>query len=178
MRQNAIVWLADARRVVLVEGASDRAAVLQAAHMASIDLEGTAVVAMGGATNVAAYVERYAAKPEVESVVGLCDHAERGLFEQHLGARDIFVCVSDLEDELLRAIGVDAMIDFIDRQGELRAFRTMQKQPAQRDRTVEQHLHRFCGSRATRKVRYARGVTAELAVGQLPPPLAALLDRI
>lgn len=167
-----------AEAIVLVEGESDRAAVLAAAHVLGITLDGVEVMALGGATNIASFVRQLAAEPHVATMLGLADEAEQGLFLRHLPADDVFACSIDLEEELIRALGVDAMIEFIEQQGELRPFLTLQKQPAQRDRSVEQHLHRFCGSRATRKIRYANAITAQLPADRLPPPLVALLDRL
>lgn len=167
-----------AETVVLVEGESDRQAVLVAGKLLSRDLNDIEIVAMGGATNIAAYVSRYDREPGVLTVVGLCDQAEQRLFTDQLPAENIFVCRADLEDELIRAAGVNAMIDFIDSQGEIKPFRTLQKQPAQRGRSVEQHLHRFFGTRATRKIRYASALTAALGVDRMPPPLVALLRHL
>ena len=73
-----------------------------------------------------------------------------------LEARGFFVCDADLEDELIRALGTARVEQIIAAEGELASLRTLQKQPAQRDRTLEQHLHRFMGVRSTRKYRYAR----------------------
>lgn len=167
-----------AETIVLVEGESDRLAVLEAARVLARDLDQVEIVAMGGATNVGAFVRRYAAEPHVLRIVGLCDRAERRLFNRALPSDGVFVCVDDLEDEFIRALGSEQMIDFIDVQGELRAFRTMQKQPAQRDRSVEQHLHRFFGTRGTRKIRYAAALPAALGAAQLPPPVVALLNSV
>ncbi len=60
--------------------------------------------------------------------------------------------------------------------GRLRSFRTMQRQPAQRERTVEQQLHRFFGSSAG-KIRYARLPVEALDLDRVPAPLDHLVDR-
>src|SRR5207244_1815225 len=64
-----------------------------------------------------------------------------------------YVCEADLEDELIRALGVASVEQVAEAQRELASFRTFQKQPAQQERTHEQQLWRWMGSR---KIRYAR----------------------
>lgn len=164
---------------VLVEGESDRQALLATAAGLGRDLasEGVAVVAMGGATNVEKYARRLGRERDLE-LFGLCDAGEAAFFVRALGPDDVFVCIDDLEHELLARLSADEVIDFIDRQGELKRFRTFQKQPAQRDRTVDEHLHRFCGIRAGRKIRYAGGLATLLSPDRIPTPLRDLLDRV
>lgn len=165
---------------VLVEGESDRQAVLAAASAEGRDLadEGILVVAMGGATNIERAVRTYGPTGRDLDLVELCDEPERHFFERYLDTDDIFVCSNDLEDELIRAMGLDEMVAFIEDQGELKPFRTVQKQPAQRDRTLAQHVHRYCGIRAGRKVRYAEAMAAQVAPDRTPPPLRQLLDWV
>jgi hypothetical protein len=58
-----------------------------------------------------------------------------------------YVCVADLEDELIRSLGTASVEQVIDAQGELGSFRTLQKQPAQQGRTDEDQLRRFMSTR-------------------------------
>ncbi|MFF9867137.1 TOPRIM nucleotidyl transferase/hydrolase domain-containing protein [Streptomyces sp. NPDC013953] len=87
------------------------------------------------------------------------------------------VCVADLEDELIRALGADAVQEVIAAQDEWRAFRTFRQQPAQQERTVEQQLHRFMGTHSGRKSRYAHLLVHHLDLARTPEPLARLLAR-
>ena len=48
--------------------------------------------------------------------------------------RGFYVCESDLEDELIRSLGAEAVEAILDAQGDLPSFRTLQKQPAWRGR--------------------------------------------
>jgi hypothetical protein len=89
-----------------------------------------------------------------------------------------FVCVADLEDELIRALGVDAVIDLLDRQGELRSFETLSRQPQQVGRSIDQQLRRFMGTRSMRKVRYGRLLVEALDPAQAPVPLHRVLDAV
>jgi hypothetical protein len=177
------------RRVVLVEGLSDSGAVHALAARDGHDLaaEGIAVLAMGGATNIGRFAERYGPHGLGVPLAGLCDAGEapgfgRALERAGLGAdlslAGFFVCVADLEDELIRALGADGVQDVVAAQGELGSFRTFCQQPAQRDRTAPQQLRRFMGTRSGRKIHYGRVLTEALDPGRVPAPLECLLSRV
>jgi hypothetical protein len=89
-----------------------------------------------------------------------------------------YVCVADLEDELIRALGTGVVVQVIDERGELGSFRTLQRQPAQRDRSVEAQLRRFMGTKSGRKTEYARLLVAALDLSHVPRPLDELLAHI
>ena len=86
-----------------------------------------------------------------------------------------FVCVADLEDELIRALGPARVEQVVQAQGELGALRTFSKQPAQRERSREQQLRRFMGTRSGRKIQYARALAEALDPARVPEPLDRLL---
>jgi hypothetical protein len=88
-----------------------------------------------------------------------------------------FVCVADLEDELIRALGAASVEQVVQAQGELGSFRTFQKQPAQRDRARHEQLRRFMGTRSGRKIHYGRVLVEALDLAQVPRPLASTLAR-
>ena len=165
------------RTIVLVEGESDRVAVETLTAHGAGAFDHVDVVPMGGATNVRSFLRDIAVDV---IVLAVCDAAEARLFEQAgIAESDCFVCVADLEDELIRALGIEVVLEVVEGEGHLRSFRTMQKQPAHRDRAVEAQLRRFIGSHSGFKRRYARRLT-EVAVdrGRVPPPLEALLCRL
>ena len=89
-----------------------------------------------------------------------------------------FVCVADLEDELIRSLGVAAVERVVDEQGELRALRTFQKQPAQQGVATDQQLRRFMGTKAHRKARVAPLLVNALDLDKVPRPLDAVLDHV
>lgn len=176
--------------VVLVEGVSDAAALLAAARLRGRDLaaENVEVRAMGGATNVGRALTEV---PAEVRVAGLYDAPEerffrRGLVRTHrvhdpgadLEGFGFFECVRDLEDELIRALGTDTVLRVVESQGELGLFGTLQKQPAQRDRSLTDQLHRFMGTRSGRKERYASALGAVLDPERLPRPLDRLLRHL
>ncbi len=163
---------------VLVEGDSDRGAVeALAARLGHGPEQGTiVVVSMSGVTNIAHYLKMYW---KADRLAVLCDAAEaeyvNRAVERHPEEVGVFVCEADLEEELIRALGVERLLDFLHRQGELAGFHTMQKQPDHRDSPLERQLHRFIGIRSGRKIRYGRELAAELPEDAIPRPLADLL---
>jgi hypothetical protein len=184
----------EARTVVLVEGVSDLVAVTTLAHGRGRDLgaSGIEVVAMGGATNVLRYLRQYGPQGAGVRIVGLCDLGEVRYFRRALDrtgiaadpdARDMerlgfFVCARDLEDELIRGLGTDTVVRVVEEQGELASFRMFQKQPAQREKPVDQQLRRFLGTHSGRKAQYARALVEALDVDATPPPLEGLLAHL
>lgn len=153
---------------MLVEGISDRLALEALARRRGNDVT---VVDMGGAHAVRRFLERY----DGARVVGLCDERERSVFAR-AGIQDFEVCVADLEDELIRALGPDRVAEALtDRdRGSLRTF---QRQPQWRGRHLHDQLRRFLCSSDNRKLRYVP-VLAELAhdEGSVPRPLDAVLQ--
>ena len=177
--------------VVLVEGVSDQRALETLASRRGRDLpaEGVSIVPMGGAQAIGRYLERLGPRGLGVRVAGLCDAAEEGDFRRGLERAGLgsnltrtgmeqlgfYVCVADLEDELVRALGVAATEQVLDAQGELGSFRTFQKQPAKRAQSHEEQLWRFMWNR---KIRYARLLVEALDLDRVPQPLDRLLARL
>ncbi|VXB81786.1 conserved hypothetical protein [Arthrobacter sp. 9AX] len=172
---------------VLVEGESDRVAVETLAYRVGHDLaaEGVTVVPMGGATSIVHFLNRYGPDGAGHRLLGLCDAGEspgiaRALAKAGIGPGPLdelgfHVCQADLEDELIRSLGVDAVLEVIAAQGELASFRVLQQQPSQREQPVSAQLRRFLAGRSGNKIRYARLLVDALPTGQAPPPLAQLI---
>jgi hypothetical protein len=169
------------RAVVLVEGTSDQRAVETLARRRGRDLpaEGIAVVPMGGYGNLPRILEQY----RDVRVAGLYDAGEERHFLRALACDDrdalerigFYACTRDLEDELTRAVGPDGMERVLAEQGELRAFRTYQRQPAHRDRPLEEQLHGFMWNR---KQRYAVLLVEALDRDRIPRPLDRVLAHV
>lgn len=173
------------RTVVLVEGASDQVAVDTLAARFGRDLaaEGVCVVPLGGATSIGRFLGLFGAQGLDVPLAGLCDAAEtefflRALARAGLASGRFQVCVADLEDELIRALGAAAVQEVLADQGDLRPFRTFQKQPAQRGRSVERQLRRFMGTHSGRKAQYAGALVGALDLGRVPAPLGGLLAHL
>jgi hypothetical protein len=165
---------------VLVEGTSDRGAVETLARRRGRDLraEGIEVVPMGGYGNLPRVLREYRGV----RLAGLYDAGEERHFLRALGCDDrgdleragFYACTRDLEDELTRAVGPDGMLRVLAEQGELRAFRTYQKQLAHRARPLEEQLHRFMWNR---KQRYAVLLVEALDLEHVPRPLDRVLTH-
>jgi hypothetical protein len=182
------------RAVVLVEGLSDQVALEALAARRGRDLgaEGVSVVPIGGAQAIGRFLARYGPHGLDITVAGLCDAGEeddfrRGLARAGLGSsltraemesRGFYVCVKDLEDELIRAVGVAAVERIADAEGDLRSFRTLQKQAAWHGRPMQEQLRRWLGSGGRRKIRYARLLVDALDLARVPRPLDGVLAHV
>ncbi|HWJ31196.1 MAG TPA: TOPRIM nucleotidyl transferase/hydrolase domain-containing protein [Gaiellaceae bacterium] len=157
----------------MVEGTSDQIAIETLARRLGRDLaaEGVAVVPIGGAQAVARALAQLAGV----RVAGLCDAGEQRDFERAFGAGRFFVCDPDLEGELIRALGPERVEAVAEANGDLRAFRTLQKQAAWHGRPRDEQLRRWLGSGGRRKIRYASLLVDALELDEIPRPLAGLL---
>lgn len=180
-----------ARTVVLVEGMSDKLALeaLAVRRGRSLDAEGVAIVPIGGSKNIGSYLVLFGPQGFDLRLAGLCDVGEEGDFQRgleraglgsHLTRTDMetlgfYVCVADLEDELIRSLGAAVVEQVIEAQGELRSFRTFQKQPAWQGRTIEEQLRRFFGTHRGRKIQCAPLLVDTLDLTQVPRPLDRVL---
>jgi hypothetical protein len=178
--------------VVLVEGVSDQHALEALAERSGRNLaaEGVSIVPIGGAQAIARFVDHFGPRGLDVRLAGLCDAAEERFFQRALEraglgsdltrtemeALGFYVCVADLEEELIRALGAPAMQEVIDAHGELGSFRTLQRQPAWRGRPTEAQLHRWLGSQ-TRKTSI-RSLVRALAPERVPRPLDQLLAYV
>jgi len=149
-------------------------------------------VPIGGAQAIGRFLERFGPRGAGLALAGLCDAGEerdfrRGLERAGLGTDltrvdmerlGFFVCDVDLEDELIRALGAASVLEIVAAEGDLRSFRTLQKQPAWAGRPVEEQLRRFMGSGGSRKIRYARLLVDALDLDRVPRPLDGVLAHV
>jgi hypothetical protein len=149
-------------------------------------------VPIGGSKNIGSFLDQFGPQGFDVKLAGLYDAAEEGDFQRgleraglgsNLSRADMerlgfYVCVADLEDELIRSLGAAAVEQVVDAQGELGSFRTLQKQPAWQGRANEEQLRRFMGSGGGRKIRYARLLVDALDLTQVPRPLERVLAHI
>jgi hypothetical protein len=187
------------RAVVLVEGVSDRVALEVLARRRGLApaADGVALVAMDGITNLSRFLLRYPSRRNAHGaagvlIAGLYDDAEKRVVRraleragsnpaqgpEGLEALGFFGCSADLEDELIRALGPVAVERLVEEQGQLRSFRTLQKQPAQRDRSLHDQLRRLMGGRSGGKERYAAVMAGAVPLERVPRPLDAVLEYI
>ncbi|MEU8002179.1 TOPRIM nucleotidyl transferase/hydrolase domain-containing protein [Catellatospora sp. NPDC049111] len=180
--------------LILVEGLSDRIALETAAAGRGRDLEAerVVIVPIGGAHAIGRFLTELGPLAAQVRLSGLCDVREEEIFRRALVAAGVGsprtradmaglgfeVCVDDLEQELIRAIGPAQVEALFDSQGDLGSFRSLQSQPAWRGQDTERQMWRFLRAGSRRNLRYARLLTeAAMNRGTLPRPLASLVDR-
>jgi hypothetical protein len=190
----ALVKANEASAIVLVEGLSDQIALetLAARRGQNLDVERVVVLPMGGAHAFARHLMRFGPAGENLKLAGLCDIREEDIFRRGLARARVgsprtradmedlgfYVCVEDLEDELIHAVGATTVEALFDSQGDLGSFRSLQSQPAWRGQTTEAQMRRFLGSGARRKLRYARLLVEAVGLGCVPYPLDAVLTHL
>ncbi|MEJ7832546.1 MAG: TOPRIM nucleotidyl transferase/hydrolase domain-containing protein [Nocardioides sp.] len=169
----------DPRAVILVEGASDQRAVETLAKRRGRDLvaERVSVVAMGGITNLRRHLVASTGAGAIVTV--LFDVAERAHVRRTLDRLGsdalVFGCDRDLEDELIRALGVPVVTQVIEANGDLASWRTLLRQPFHRERLETEVLRRFLGTTSGRKIAYAGLLVEALDLARVPGPLDGVL---
>ena len=187
----AVADLETTKAVVLVEGISDQRALEALAERRGRDLAagGVEIVPIGGAQAIGRSLERYGPRGANVRLAGLCDEGEkrhfaRGLERAGLGsdltranmeALGFFVCVRDLEDELMRSVDAAAVEEIIEAEGELRRFSSFRKQLAKREQPPEEQLYGFMWNR---KRRYATLLVQALDLNRVPRPLDGVLAHV
>ncbi|GAB2601559.1 hypothetical protein GCM10027034_38480 [Ramlibacter solisilvae] len=181
------------RLLVLVEGESDAGAVRALGGLLACDLDAhrIRICPAGGVTNFSQLLREFVRAHPGAEFCGMYDvaderHVRRALAHAGLPAAahdslesfGFFACVADLEDELIRALGAGAVERVLEAQGELVSFRRFQAMPQHRGTPVHQQLHRFLGTRATRKIRCARLLVEALGLDRLPRPLTQVAARL
>jgi predicted ATP-dependent endonuclease of OLD family len=182
------------RAVILVEGVSDQLALEALARRRGRDLraEGISIVPMGGATNIRRFLDVYGPEGFDVRLAGLYDAGEEGDFKRALERAGFgidlsrvdlerlgfYACQADLEEELIRALGVDGVERVIEAQDELTSLRSLQNQPAWRGREVEAQLRRFFGSKGSRKSRFGALLVEALDLSNVPRPLDLVLAHL
>ena len=172
---------------------SDQIAIEGLAERRGIDLTeaGIQIVPLGGAHRIGPFLEELGARADGLRLAGLCDAGEAPVFRKALERSGLgsdlshedmerlgfYVCVADLEDELIRALGVAAAEEIVRANGDLQRFRKLQQMPAWRDRATSEQLRRFIGAGARRKTRYACLFVGALDLDCAPRPLDRVLEH-
>ena len=179
--------------LVLVEGDSDVAALRALAGLlgCALDPHRVHIQSAHGVTNFSRLLVEFLDTHPGARVCGMYDSAEeryvrRALADaatpiaddESLESFGFFACVADLEDELIRALGVEAVERVIEAQGELSSFRRFQAMPQHRGTPLHHQLRRFLGTRATRKIRSAQRLVEALDPARSPRPLVKLMSVI
>jgi hypothetical protein len=184
----------EGRTIVLVEGLSDKAAIdaLAKRHGRNLADEGITIVAIGGATKIWGFLDSLGPLDLGVKLAGLCDIGEERHFRRALQRAgfglDItrsdmerlgfYICNADLEDELIRSLGANTMLEVIAEQGDLGRFHLFRRQPEWQEQSRHAQLRRWLGTTAHRKISYARLLVDALDLGRVPEPLERLLAHI
>jgi OLD-like protein len=179
---------------VVVEGISDQRALeaLAARRGRNLDAEGVSIVPIGGAQAIGSFLDRFGPRGLGVRLAGLCDAGEERHFRRALERAGLgydltradmeklgfYVCVVDLEDELIRSLGAGTVQEIVDAHGDLGSFRTLQKQPAWQGRATNEQLRRFMGSGGSRKLKYASLLVDALDLSRVPRPLDGVLAHL
>jgi hypothetical protein len=157
--------------------------------LSSFTFHGAKAAAFPPITNHESLITRSTRLPLacVELAETLCDageerHFRRALeragFGSDLTRSDMeqlgfYTCDADLEDELIRALGVDTVLEVLATQGDLGRFRIFQRQPEWEERSNEVQLRRWLGTTAHRKISYAELLVNVLALHRVHSPWSA-----
>jgi hypothetical protein len=178
--------------VVLVEGRSDVAAISALLRTSGVDPAAPVeLVDMGGVTNIRAHLSALVESGRAGAILGMCDAGEAHWFVRAVqghgvalqAAADLpdhgfYVCDADLEDELIRALGPEAVLDVFGQLGLTRRFASFSGQEYWRDRELTEQLHRFAGIASGRKSTVAGALAAALTPDNAPAPLRQLVGTI
>ena len=176
---------------MVVEGPSDKIALETLARRLGRDLvaDGVSVVPVGGAQAIGRFLDQYRSRGADVRLAGLCDAGEeralrraleRAGFGVDLDRAEMerlgfYVCERDLEDELVRCLGSEAVQEVLAAHGKLGSFRTYQKQPAHRARATEEQLRGFL---TNWKIRLAAPLIEALDLDRIPRPLDGVLRYV
>ena len=80
-------------------------------------------------------------------------------------------------DELIAAVDPETLEGLLEREGDLAAFRTLQKQPGWRDRPFGEQMHRWMRSISGRTNTYADRILRTAEPDRLPAPLVAAIEQ-
>ena len=178
---------------VLLEGPTDLAAVraVAAAYGVTETAHGYELVDMGGVTNIRRHLAACRTASVPVRVIGMCDAGEAQFFVRALevdsdgldhgvvlAKHGFSVCDADLEDELIRALGSERVVGVLCRLGLRPRLTTFQRQPAWRDRPLDEQLHRFAGVASGRKTLLAGALAEALAPDEVPSPLRRLVAEM
>lgn len=175
---------------IFTEGDSDAAALEALAVRLGVDLASLdiGVLAIGGAASYR-FVIPDACEQRV-SFCGLYDRPElddlaagfgyagiEAHTEEDLRLEGFHACHDDLEEELIRALGVAAVEQVIVAEDDGPALEALVRQPAWRDQPRKAALRRFFGSQSGRKERYARLLVDAIPLDSIPTPLSAVIQH-
>lgn len=180
-----------ARVAILVEGESDRVAILTLASRRGLNLDarGVSVVSLEGGGGISTFLALIGPQGLDLSVAGMCDEDHEGNWRDALNASGLsvadraamnaagfFVCSTDLEDELFGTLGDTQVEAVINAEGDGQAFATFSQQPSQAGKSHHELLLAFVKKQ---KVRWAPLLVDALDISTgVPQPLDGVLNDV
>ena len=179
-----------ARKVVLVEGYSDRVVLLHLALRCgrNLDGEGVSIVAMDGGSGLGTYLRLYGAAGLKLAVLGLCDEDKEAKWLTELQGAGFavadrasmknvgfVVCQRDLEEEFVLALGVPATEAVITKEGKDSMLSTFRKQATYSALPPDQQLRHFLHKDNT---QWAVPLVDALDLKNIPVALNAILAKL
>ena len=148
-----------AQGVILVEGDSDKFALEAVAEKVgrNLDGEGITIVSLEGGGGLGTFLGMLGPRGFSLKLAGLCDQDSQSGWIKKLDEAGVgsvldraamervgfYVCESDLEDELLRALGVDEALEIVQERGDRAAFDFYSQEPRHSDLDTHDQLLGF-----------------------------------
>lgn len=171
---------------ILVEGESDKAALETLAPRFGVDFEAEQITVrvINGAGNFRTAIADSVAQGH--RVGGLYDEGEERYVAGALNRQEgedltrqgFFACRRDLEEELIRALGVAGVTAILEARNDLKSFRQFQGQDAHSAESADEQLRRYISANGSRKREYAARMAEEVAFEDAPEPLTGLINWI
>ena len=110
-------------------------------------------------------------------VVAALEHVGAGaqLDRIAMGELGFFICERDLEEELIRAVGLDEVEDLVERHGHGGAYRSLHHQKGWQDLPRADVIHAFI---SRHKIEYAALLVDALDLVKAPQPLTSVLNYV
>jgi putative ATP-dependent endonuclease of the OLD family len=176
-----------ARKVIFVEGYSDRVVMIHLASRLGIDLDarGVTVLSLDGGGAIGTFLKLFGAAGLRLDVFGMCDedkepqwldalrHAGVAVTDRaSMRAAGFHVCVRDLEQEFIRALSPAGTQAMIAKEGQAAQFATFQQQSAHALEALDEQLRRFLHNNNT---QWAIPLVEALDLHVVPGPLNDLI---
>jgi hypothetical protein len=153
-----------------------------------LDAEGITVIALDGGAGIGAYLRLFGPGGLGISVLGMCDEDKETQWQtelqkagfpatsrQAMQQAGFKVCVKDLEEEFISAMGATAVQGVIASEGDAAAFAAFQGQPTQASVSLPEQLRRFLHKNNT---RYAIPLVDALDLKAIPAVPKDLLSGL
>jgi len=154
----------------------------------NFDAEGVTILNLQGGGGFAAHYELFGPPGLKMDVLGLCDEDKEQTWidalqnagvpvadRAFLNAKGFYVCMKDLEDELISSLGIPAVQAIISAQGAGPAFAAFAQQPKKKTLSATDQLRGFIHGD---NIRWVIHLIDALDLAKLPGALNALMSKV